>query len=807
MKKVEQKQQHSKQINLCIIIVLSVLLAVFLRGKMNIYAAESLTGQSLSVKQYINDDELTTLDNAILGQDYVLKVDAKSSYSNDNLKYVWYSYDEEGESDEELKETGSQITVQISENKDVTYGCEISDGNQKESFMFKLKPEVLADIEAFINGNTYDFTNETVGKDQSAILRLKVKTSSGAKPSYSWSKRDMSIPSSIGKEYVQVQNTKNTYTAKPTEDDYEEYRCIITVDGMSYTRYFYILRGTLDARGIVKVGNDILKKNNYGSYDVKDGEEVTLEVETRNSLSGAKLTYQWFIYDDDDIEDVELKGENKESYTYKANGYQTYYCLISNGQDSRKVYFTIWRDIPSSIQTEQYIQGEKTNSYIQDKLDETIQLKVNAASTTGEKLTYCWFIQTDNDYNPYGQTNKILQQGSNATYTLDCRQIKDKEIKICCQVYGEYYNEDDDESSDVEYCNFYIALKNYAADAKTFIQTATEEKETNSLTVPEGTALTLFVKPYQEGKNLTYTWYDKTARKQGEGNALSITKGSARDIYYCMVNDGNYTTRYTFTLNKEIICKHENIVKDEALAPTCTQEGLTEGTHCEDCGDIITEQKVIGALGHKWDEGIITRQPSITEEGIRIYHCQNDGCKEIKTEKIAKLPKQQEPSTENKTSITKNNTETAQRTLKAGTKIADKKTKAVYKVMANNTVQYTKASSKKVKNINIPSTITVNGVRCQVTAIASKAMKGNKKLTKVTIPASVRTIGTQAFAGCKNLKNITIQTQYLTKKSVGAGAFKGISAKAVIKVPKKQLKVYQKLLKSKGVSGKAKIRK
>ena len=161
------------------------------------------------------------------------------------------------------------------------------------------------------------------------------------------------------------------------------------------------------------------------------------------------------------------------------------------------------------------------------------------------------------------------------------------------------------------------------------------------------------------------------------------------------------------------------------------------------------------------------------------------------------------PSTgQNKTWQTKVNA-----ALKIGAKAVDKKTKATYKVTTSNTVQYVKASSKKAKTVKVPSTITVNGVKCQVTSIAPKAMKGNKKLTKVVIPASVRTIGAQAFAGCKNLKNITIQTSYLTKKSVGAKAFKGISNKAVIKVPKKQLKAYQKLLKTKGVSKKVKIKK
>lgn len=143
--------------------------------------------------------------------------------------------------------------------------------------------------------------------------------------------------------------------------------------------------------------------------------------------------------------------------------------------------------------------------------------------------------------------------------------------------------------------------------------------------------------------------------------------------------------------------------------------------------------------------------------------------------------------------------------LQKGTKVTDKKSKAVYKVNGNKTVEYNKVN-KKAKKATVPSTITVNGVKYQVTSIAAKAFANNKKLTKVVIPASVRSIGKQAFSGCKNLKSITIKTTYLTKKSVGAKAFKGIHAKATIKVPKKQKKAYQKFLRTKGIGKGVKIK-
>ena len=43
---------------------------------------------------------------------------------------------------------------------------------------------------------------------------------------------------------------------------------------------------------------------------------------------------------------------------------------------------------------------------------------------------------------------------------------------------------------------------------------------------------------------------------------------------------------------------HSKIVKDKAVAATCTTPGKTAGKHCKDCGAITEAQEVIPALGH-----------------------------------------------------------------------------------------------------------------------------------------------------------------------------------------------------------------
>ena len=147
-----------------------------------------------------------------------------------------------------------------------------------------------------------------------------------------------------------------------------------------------------------------------------------------------------------------------------------------------------------------------------------------------------------------------------------------------------------------------------------------------------------------------------------------------------------------------------------------------------------------------------------------------------------------------------------------GKKYKDDANMATYKVTkarvdGQGTAEYVKPVSKKKATVIIPATVEIGGVTYKVTAIAKNAFKGNKNLKRVTIEKNVGKIGANAFSGCKKLKNITIKTTKLKTKKVGANAFKNIKSNATIKVPKKKVKAYKSMLKKKGVSTKAKIRK
>lgn len=67
-------------------------------------------------------------------------------------------------------------------------------------------------------------------------------------------------------------------------------------------------------------------------------------------------------------------------------------------------------------------------------------------------------------------------------------------------------------------------------------------------------------------------------------------------------------------------------------AATCTEDGYTGNIYCHDCGTKLESGTVINKLGHTWDNGVITKEATETEEGVKTYTCKT--CGETKTEPI-----------------------------------------------------------------------------------------------------------------------------------------------------------------------------
>ena len=80
-------------------------------------------------------------------------------------------------------------------------------------------------------------------------------------------------------------------------------------------------------------------------------------------------------------------------------------------------------------------------------------------------------------------------------------------------------------------------------------------------------------------------------------------------------------------------CAHESKELRGAKDATCTMTGYTGDTYCKDCNEKIADGKVIPALGHAWDNGVITTAPTCENAGVKTFTCTR--CNETKTEAIS----------------------------------------------------------------------------------------------------------------------------------------------------------------------------
>ena len=78
-------------------------------------------------------------------------------------------------------------------------------------------------------------------------------------------------------------------------------------------------------------------------------------------------------------------------------------------------------------------------------------------------------------------------------------------------------------------------------------------------------------------------------------------------------------------------------------------------------------------------------------------------------------------------------------------------------------------------DVEIASTVVINGQAYQVTGIADEAFKGNTTITSVTIPEGITTIGASAFDGCSNMMTVIIGKDVAT---IGEKAFANIGTPA-----------------------------
>lgn len=281
-----------------------------------------------------------------------------------------------------------------------------------------------------------------------------------------------------------------------------------------------------------------------------------------------------------------------------------------------------------------------------------------------------------------------------------------------------------------------------------------------------------------------------------------LTPKNARDYYNIEKISGA-------TVRPETDAEHEHdMQKFEAKAPTCTQPGNIEYYICRDCDKVYADEDgkecilltetYLQSLGHDWESDFRIDTPATeATQGEKSIHCRRCG----ERSRIVKYSLEDEKNSSNDNSSSAGNSEQENPYYEGSNENEDTEhgRKITYSYLLKGSLFKAKGLRYRVNAVNAKKGIF------DVICMGSNS----KKIKKITVPNYVKYkgihyrvtgIGKNAFAGCRKVKTVKIQSMYLKKKNIGKNAFRGIPRKASVYVPAGKMKSYRKWLKKAGLS-------
>ena len=194
-------------------------------------------------------------------------------------------------------------------------------------------------------------------------------------------------------------------------------------------------------------------------------------------------------------------------------------------------------------------------------------------------------------------------------------------------------------------------------------------------------------------------------------------------------------------------------VPDPAVPATCTETGLTEGSHCSVCGTVFQRQTVIPAEGHSWDDGMVTTEPTGQETGIMTFTCTK--CQASYTEEI--------PAT----GI-------------LGSGMCGENLRWILDVDGLLVISGTGDMTDDTSDLWDISEVKQVVVEDGATSIGNSAFRSGSAITSVSLPESLTSIGPKAFWGCTSLTEFMIPDHV---SSIGNDAFHNCYGIQSIRIP------------------------
>ena len=217
----------------------------------------------------------------------------------------------------------------------------------------------------------------------------------------------------------------------------------------------------------------------------------------------------------------------------------------------------------------------------------------------------------------------------------------------------------------------------------------------------------------EPSKDHVHTWDSGTVEKE----ATCSSEGSI--LYTCSGCSETKTESIPKTAHTEVI--------DQGTAPTCTETGLSEGSHCSVCNEVIVAQRTLPKTAHDLENNVC-KDCGYETYTIGLQFELNDGGNDYTVigyngdEEEVIIPSKYEGKP----------------------------------VVAIKDSAFTECEFEKVT------------IAASVEEIGVAAFKDCENLESVNIPASVTIIKDETFSGCKALNSVTIEGDI---KGIGEAAF------------------------------------
>lgn len=226
---------------------------------------------------------------------------------------------------------------------------------------------------------------------------------------------------------------------------------------------------------------------------------------------------------------------------------------------------------------------------------------------------------------------------------------------------------------------------------------------------------------------------------------------------------------------------HDEVQVSEIPA-TCTEPGRSSGTECSVCGQVLSGEEELPALGHDYGEWKTVKEATYTEEGLEEQICSHDPShKQTRSIPKRKIPfslvelqlsdtvyvydgKEKKPTV----TVTYNGkvlTEGVDYILLYTNNINPGTAMITAEAMENSS--YTGSIQKKF--------VIRPAMEDNTVVVQPNAFEGCSNIVNLNIRATVTEIGTQAFADCKNLNSVYF---YGNCPKIGKDIFSNVKATA-----------------------------